>query len=275
MSSSTASTNKSKPRIAVIGAKGLPSRVDGLEVYIDEVCSRLVDEFDITVFCRKMYCDEIVNEYKGIKIIHIPSINTKHLDAVSYGFFATIIAIVKGFDLMWYHAMGTAVNEWIPKLFHKKILSTVHGLDWKRGRFGKLSSKMVQFGEMSIAKCATEIIVLNKGDAEHFEKKWNRKSEIINNGVIIPEEEKEDSNEHYKNKSYYLFASRITPEKDVKTLIGAFNNVNTKRKLLIAGKGTHVGNYEEEVRELAKDNKNIEFLGYISIEKLRDLYRNS
>ena len=92
-------------KIAVIGAKGLPSRISGLEVYVNNVCTGLAADFEITVFVRKRYCDEIVKRYKGVRIVHIPSINTKHLDAVSYSFFATIAAIFGGYDIFWYQAL--------------------------------------------------------------------------------------------------------------------------------------------------------------------------
>lgn len=261
-----------KPRIAVIGVKGLPSRIGGLEVYIDDICTRMVDDYDITVFCRKKYCDRIVKYYKGVHVVHIPSIYTKHLDAISYGVFATVFALIKGYDLFWYHAMGSATTEWLPKLFKKRVLSTVHGLDWKRERFGKLSSKMVKMGEMSIARCSTGIITLNKGDADYFMKKWNRKCFLINNGVAIPDVHIDCYDLEYEKDSYFLFASRITPEKDLKTLIKAFMKCKTNKKLIVAGKGYHAGGYEDEAKKMAESNPNIVFLGHVSYERLCKLY---
>ncbi len=145
-------------KIAVIGAKGLPSRISGLEVYVNNVCTGLAADFEITVFVRKRYCDEIVKRYKGVRIVHIPSINTKHLDAVSYSFFATIAAIFGGYDIFWYQALGPAVTAFLPKLFGKKILSTVHGLDWKREKFGKLASYVLKKGERQSRSMPTELL---------------------------------------------------------------------------------------------------------------------
>lgn len=265
-------------KIAVIGAKGLPSRISGLEVYVDNVCTGLAEDFEITVFGRKRYCDEIVKSYKGIRIVHIPSINTKHLDAVSYSFFATIAAIFKGYDVFWYQALGPAVTAFLPKLFGKKILSTVHGLDWKREKFGKLASYVLKKGEKAIAKYADGIIVLNGSDASYFLKTWRRKTDVIPNGVKEARYAAAKSiTENYGvNKGdYFLFLSRLVPEKNVHCLIQAFQELDTDKKLIIAGKGVHTSLYENEVRKMARNSGNIQFAGYVEGTLLEELYSNA
>lgn len=265
-------------KIAVIGAKGLPSRISGLEVYVDNVCTGLAEDFEITVFGRKRYCDEIVKRYKGVRIVHIPSVNTKHLDAVSYSFFAVIAAIFKGYDIFWYQALGPAITAFLPKLFGKKILSTVHGLDWKREKFGKLASYVLKRGEKAIARHADEIIVLNESDASYFLKTWQRKADVIPNGVKAARyAEAKNIMEKYgiKTGEYFLFLSRLVPEKNVHCLIQAFQELDTDKTLMIAGKGVHTSLYENEVRKMARNSKNIQFAGYVEGILLEELYSNA
>ncbi len=265
-------------KIAVIGAKGLPSRISGLEVYVNNVCTGLAADFEITVFVRKRYCDEIVKRYKGVRIVHIPSINTKHLDAVSYSFFATIAAIFGGYDIFWYQALGPAVTAFLPKLFGKKILSTVHGLDWKREKFGKLASYVLKKGEKAIAKYADGIIVLNESDADYFLKTWKRKAYVIPNGVKAAHYAAAKSitgKYRIKKGEYFLFLSRLVPEKNVHCLIRAFQKLETDKKLMIAGKGVHTSLYENEVRKMARNSENIQFAGYVEGTLLEELYSNA
>ncbi len=265
-------------KIAVIGAKGLPSRISGLEVYVDNVCAGMAKDFEITVFGRKRYCDEIVKRYKGIRIVHIPSVNTKHLDAISYSFFATIAAVFGGYDIFWYQALGPAVTAFIPKLFGKKILSTVHGLDWKREKFGKLASYVLKKGEKAIAKYADGIIVLNESDAGYFLKTWNRRADVIYNGVKTARFAAANNiTEKYglKTGEYFLFLSRLVPEKNVHCLIQAFQALDTDKKLIIAGKGVHTSLYENEVKKMARNSGNIQFTGYVEGALLEELYSNA
>ena len=67
------------------------------------------------------------------------------------------------------HAEGPAFFCWIPKLFGKRVISTIHGLDWAREKwkFGA-GSKFIRQGEKNAVKYADEIIVLSKGVQKYF-----------------------------------------------------------------------------------------------------------
>lgn len=67
------------------------------------------------------------------------------------------------------HAEGPAFFCWIPKLFGKRVISTIHGLDWAREKwkFG-VGSKFIRQGEKNAVKYADEIIVLSKGVQKYF-----------------------------------------------------------------------------------------------------------
>lgn len=266
-------------KVGVIGVKGMPSRVSGLEIHAEYVAQGLAETgINIIVFCRRRYCSQILKRYKKMHIVYIPSINTKHLDAISYSFFAVIAALLKKCDTFWFHALGPSIMAWIPKLFGKKVICTVHGLDWKREKFGKVASKVLMLGERVIAKFADEIIVLNNMDADYFYHTYGRNCRIIPNGVTVRDRKKADEiTKKYgiKEKEYFLFASRIVPEKKVECLINAYMNVKTDKKLIIAGKGVHTDMYENEVRKLADGNPNIIFTGFISGNCLKELYSNA
>ncbi len=266
-----------KKKIAVIGSKGIPSHTSGLEVYVEKLCTAMSDDFDITVFCRKRYCDEVVKEYNGVKVSHIPSINTKHLDAITYTVVATIVAMIKGYDIFWYHALGPAVTMGLPNLFKRRIVSTVHGLDWKREKFGRLASAVLKFGEKCIVKYADEIIVLNHFDQEYFKEKYNRDCTLINNGVDKPEFRKPQIIKKYglNGGDYVLFMSRIVPEKGLHTLVKAFKEVDIGKKLVIAGKGVHTSDYEDRIHKIAGGDERIIFTGVVDGDEKAELYTNA
>ena len=61
------------------------------------------------------------------------------------------------------HAEGPAFFCWIPKLFGKRVICTIHGLDWDREKWrGSVASKFIRGGEKNAVKYADEIIVLSK-----------------------------------------------------------------------------------------------------------------
>ena len=47
---------------------------------------------------------------------------------------------------------------WLPRLFGKKCVATIHGLDWQRAKWGAFASEYIKFGEKIAAKYADKIV---------------------------------------------------------------------------------------------------------------------
>lgn len=74
------------------------------------------------------------------------------------------------------HAEGPAFFCWIPKLFGKRVICTIHGLDWDREKWrGSVASKFIRGGEKNAVKYADEIIVLSKDVQKYFLETYGRK----------------------------------------------------------------------------------------------------
>ena len=76
-------------KIAMIGHKRIPSREGGVEIVVEELSTRLVkDGYQVDVYNRKgknilnKKIDKKLKKYKGVKIITIPTINKKGIDAL-------------------------------------------------------------------------------------------------------------------------------------------------------------------------------------------------
>ena len=267
-------------KIAMIGHKRIPSREGGVEIVVEELATRLVkDGNQVDVYNRngKNVQYKKRKEYKGIKIITIPTINTKGVDATIYSFFATIRALFGRYDVIHYHAEGPCAMIWIPHLFGIKTVATIHGLDWQRNKWGSFATKYIKFGEKMAAKYADEIIVLSKGVQQYFLDTYKRKTSFIPNGVNIPTiRESRIIKEKYglEKDSYILFLARIVPEKGVHYLIKAYKQINTKKKLVIAGGSSHTNNYLKEIKAMVKDDDRIIMTGFVQGKELEELYSN-
>ena len=274
-------------KIAMIGHKRIPSREGGVEVVVEEISTRLVkDGYKVDAYNRKGKNvqdknadreNKKIKEYKGVKIITIPTINKKGIDALIYSFFASIRALFGKYDVLHYHAEGSCAMLWIPHLFKKKIVVTIHGLDWQRSKWGGFATKYIKFGEKLAVKYADEIIVLSKGVQNYFKENYNRDTVFIPNGVnkpvikkpnIIKEKYGLDKNE------YILFLARIVPEKGVHHLIEAYKKINTDKKLVIAGGASHTNDYLEKIKAMAREDKRIIMTGFVQGEELEELYSN-
>lgn len=273
-------------KIAFLGHKRL-SREGGVEIVVTELATRMVAlGHDVTVYNRsgkhvldKNQHQEKIKEYKGVKIKKVLTIDKKGLAAMSSSFFATMKILFSKADVVHYHAEGPCVMIPIIKLFsRKRIIATIHGLDWQRAKWGGFATKYIKFGEKMAVKYADEIIVLSKNVQNYFKETYNRDTVFIPNGVSKPNILKPNLiKEKYnlKKDSYILFLGRIVPEKGIHYLIEAFNKIKTDKKLVIAGGASDTDTYYNELKEKARDNANIIFTGFVQGDELGELYSNA
>lgn len=279
---------KKNLKIAMLGHKHIPSREGGVEIVVEELATRMVKNgYEVTVYNRssKHALDKNVKhnkqkEYKGIKIKNVITIDKKGLAAMTSSFFATIKILFSKANVVHYHAEGPcAMIPIIKFLSNKKIIVTIHGLDWQRAKWGNgFASKYIKFGEKMAVKYANEIIVLSENVKNYFKKTYDRKTIFIPNGVNKPEIRKAQIiTEKYgiKKNDYILFLGRLVPEKGIHYLIDAFNNIKTNKKLIIGGAASDTDSYYQELLEKSKDNKNIIFTGFTQGEELEELYSNA
>ena len=82
------------------------------------------------------------------------------------------------------HAEGPAFFAWLPKMFGKRVVVTIHGIDWQREKWKSgFASKFIRYGEKNAVKYADEIIVLSKGVQNYFKNTYGRETRFIPNGV--------------------------------------------------------------------------------------------
>lgn len=218
-----------------------------------------------------------IKTYEGIKIKTIFTINKKGIDALIYSFIASIVVALKKYDCIHYHAEGSCAMIWIPKLFKKRVVVTIHGLDWQRAKWGGFATKYIKFGEKMAAKYADEIIVLSESVQRYFKETYDRNTKFIPNGVNKPEIKKINIiKEKYKleKEKYILFLARIVPEKGLDYLIDAYKKVNTDMKLVIAGGASHTSDYYEHIQKKASQDSRIVMTGFVQGEELEELFCN-
>lgn len=266
-------------KIAMIGQKGIPSRTGGIEIHVEEISKRLAKkDCKINVYCRRGYCSNITDCYEGVDLKFSPYIHSKHLDAITHTFTSTIKALFSGCDIFHYHALGPATLSFIPRLFGKKVVCTVHGLDWQRGKWGGLASKYLKFGEYATAKFSHKTINVSDNLVKYYSEKYGIDTVYIPNGVEMHERVEPEiikSSYGLEKDSYILFLARLVPEKGAHYLIEAYKRLRTEKKLVIAGGSSHSTQYEKSLHSLGEDNPNIIFTGFVSGKLLEELYSNA
>lgn len=277
---------KENLNIAMLGHKRIPSREGGVEIVVEELSTRMVNlGHRVTCYNRKghhvcgsEYDSTQLSEYKGVKLKSVWTLDKKGLAAMTSSFSAAIKAAFGKYDIVHFHAEGPCAMLWIPKLFGKRCIATIHGIDWQRAKWGGFASKYIKFGEKIAAKYADEIIVLSEGVQKYFVDTYDRETFFIPNGVNRPSP-RESKMIHDKlgldKDSYILYLGRLVPEKGISYLIEAFKQVDTDKKLVIAGGSSDTDDFSRELKELAKNDERIIFTGFVQGQLLEELYSNS
>lgn len=266
-------------KIAMIGQKGIPSRSGGIEIHVEEIAKRLVQKgCEVDVYCRKSYCDEKQKTLEGVNTIFTPYINTKRLDAITHSFTSLIHALFGHNDIIHFHALGPSTLAIIAKVLGKKVVCTVHGLDWKRSKWGGFSSRFLKFGEYATARFAHRTISVSESLVDYYREKYKKNVDYIKNGVEIKEcVSPETIREKWglESKAYFLYLGRLVPEKGIHYLIEAYKRLSTDKKLVIAGGSSHSDDYERELYLKAGDNEKIIFTGFVQGRILEELLSNA
>ncbi len=274
-------------RIAMYGHKRIPSREGGIEVVVEELSSRMVKlGHDVTCYNRtghhvgdsKYDIQYDIAEYKGIRLKKLFTIDSKGLAAMTSSFIAAIKVSFNNYEVIHIHAEGPCFFCWLPKLFGKKIVVTIHGLDHKRLKWGRFARTYIKWAEVVAAKCADEVIVLSESVKEYFLREYERETVLIPNGVSKSDKKKAvqiETEYGVEANKYILYLGRLVPEKGIDLLIKAFQQISTEKKLVIAGGGSDSKEYEKYIRGLVGNDSRIVFTGFVQGDALAELYSNA
>ena len=281
--------NMKTKNIAMIGQKHVPSREGGVEVVVWELATRLRDAgYDVDCYNRSGYHLSARNYKKipgkkgvyldGIRIIIIPTVQNGKLNAIVYSVLATFRALFGHYDVIHYHAEGPCLMLWLPKMFGIRVVATIHGLDWQRAKWGNFASRMLKAGERTAARHADEVIVLSKDVQDYFLKEYGRKTWYIPNGIERPVHRPTQliTEKYGLCRDDYIFTlSRIVPEKGIHYLIEAYRNIDTDKKLVIAGGSGNAQEYWEQIHEMAAQDSRIILTDFVDGRLLEEICSNA
>jgi len=275
-------------KIAMIGHKRIPSREGGIEIVVEELSTRLIQMgHSVTAYNRMgrhvsdknadLEAHKLKN-YKGIRIVHVPTPQNKAMNAIVYSFFATVRAVFGNYDVIHFHAEGPCLMLPIPHMLGIRTIATIHGLDWQRSKWGGFATKILKLGEKMAARYADEIIVLSLNVQQYFKDTYNRETIYIPNGVTSTEFREPDiitKKFGLEKDKYILYLGRIVPEKGIIYLLEAFSKVKTDMKLVIAGGSSHTDDYWNEVKKLTKEDPRVILTGFVQGNLFSELYSNT
>jgi glycosyltransferase involved in cell wall biosynthesis len=267
-------------KIIVLGTRGIPDILGGVETHCQELYPRIVDKgHQVTLITRTPYViDKGITQYKGVKLKHIYAPKIKSLEAVIHTFLGVLYAGIKRPDILHIHAIGPMIMTPFAKLLGLKVIVTNHGPDYDRKKWGKLAKKVLKTGERLGTKFADEVIVISEVIRTIIKNKYNREdTHLIYNGVNLPTIATEDNyiTKLGLNKNKYIIGvGRFVEEKGFLDLIEAYSQIDTNVKLVLVGDADHETNHSKLLKEKAI-KAGVTLTGFIKGGELNQIFSHA
>jgi len=274
----------------------------GVEVHCENLYTRVARSAEVFVFTRAPYVDGSVKEFKGVRLISLPAVKNKFLEA----FFHTLFGVCKARSLNpdILHFQGIGPSFWIPlaRILGMKAVLTTHGQNYKHLKWGRAAKVFLRFCERVGMNSADKIIAISRVISEDIRKDYGRNAVVIPNGVEIPSPVTTDEALGKYGLSagkYILTVGRFVPEKGYHDLIEAFREkarggmpqgqsslrgvsglpeagaVPFGWKLVIVGDVDHEDAYSRRLKEEAGKDPLVVLTGKLSGRPLRELYSHA
>ena len=251
-----------------------PVRGGGIESFTYQAGRRLAQRGHEVVVYSMGHYGEMMSEIEGVQIVRVPCLPGTATERLSGSMMAALMATMgkRRFDVIHCHTPMTGAFAILPRMFGIPAVLQLHGIDWKRVRWGALARNVILFLERIAFPVASACTAVSREQCEFYESRYRREVQYISTGAELPAVATNSDQIRLLGlgkKQYILFLARLVPEKGAHYLIRAFRRMKTDLPLVIAGVGDRV--YEESLRKLADGDGRIRFPGYVDGDLKQEL----
>jgi glycosyltransferase involved in cell wall biosynthesis len=266
-----------KLRIAIFGGRGIPSTYSGTETVFIELAPRLAERgHEVIVYCRRSLFRERPAHYKGVRLLYLPSIETKNLGTFTHTLACMVDVLFRKVDAMLVTNVANSLHCVIPRLFRQNCAINVDGIEWKRGKWGRLGQWYFHFNARMCGKILPKGIITDAyAMRKLYLEEFNTPSACIAYGGNIGHSDDPGVVRSYglEPGNYYLIASRLVPENNAALIVEGFKRSTTPRLLAIAGDANYRSDFISDLKANAGDR--VRFLGHVdNIDHVKELHCN-
>jgi len=241
-------------RIAILGTRGIPANYGGFETFAEELSTRLAARgHEVTVYCRERHP---FTEYRGVRLIYLPTIHHKYLDTLAHTFLSTLHLLAHRVDAALYCNAANVLFTILPRMFGIPVALNVDGVERKRRKWNALARAWYRASEYLSTVLPNRFVTDAETIREYYKERYKKDSLFIPYGTDTERVETKGALdalglEPYR---YFLYVSRMEPENRALEVRRAFEATPATMKLALIGDAPHAREYIERVRD-TKDSR--------------------
>jgi len=245
-----------RPRILILGSRGIPAAYSGYETMIEALAPRLADRgWPVTVYCRSHYVSRSLRSHRGVDLVVLPTLRTKYGDTPIH----TLLSCLHATLFMRGARTALVVNGanalFLPVLWPRRIRTALHvdGIEKQRAKWG-WPGRLVYAASERLA-CLLPGVTVTDADviADHYRTRYGRRSEMIRYGV-----EPEPLPAHpildelgLEPRRYFLYVSRFEPENNPHRVVAAYRRVGGDLPLVMVGDAPYATEFIARMKQTA------------------------
>ena len=258
-------------RIALLGSRGIPARYGGYETLMEEIALRLQEMgHEVTVYCRSHYTRRSEKEMRGVKLVVLPTLRTKHLDTPVHTLLSSLHVFSSKYDAA---LLVNSANALFLPLLRMRVPTALHvdGIEKRRAKWGWFGRAVYALSER--LACVLPNILVTDATVihDHYRRRYQRDSWLITYGVDPRPPAVDGVLEKFGlgKRRYFLYVSRFEPENNPHRVVEAYRDVGGELPLVMVGDAPYANEFIANVRRRADDR--VLFPGAIYGEGYREL----
>lgn len=209
-------------KILVVGARGIPDVEGGAEKNAENLFPRLTQlGCDVTLIGFSGFIDS--PSYRGVKLVRVPKIKVLKTEKLFGYIFALLKAVRLKPDIVHLQGLGSALFLFAYKLLGFKVVVRYGSADYMLPKWGLLGKLGFLFAEYQLRYADAVISVTPALSARLAERGIKRNVHLVANALDDIDGRRADS-----IKPLLVAVGRVTSQKNVHTLIRAFNILRMK-----------------------------------------------
>ncbi len=241
-------------RIALLGTRGIPARYGGFETFAEEISTRLAARgHQVTVYCRPQGDRPPQPVYRGVRLVHLPTIRHKYLDTIAHTFLSSLHLLFHRADRALYCNGANAIFTLLPRLARIPVALNVDGIERLRKKWNRLAKAWYLASEWLATFCPNVMVTDARTIQDYYRRRYGKDSTFIPYGADLAPPTGRAALERLglEEDRYFLYVSRLEPENHPLEVRQAFETLDTSMKLALVGDAPYAAEYIRRVRDTA------------------------